>query len=471
MNIGHVYIEGQWVAPEGDDSIDIINPATEETIGSLVMCNNADLNKAVTAARRAFDRHIDTPAAERQLWLERIIKEYERRSEDLAVAVHLEMGAPLSFTRSAHVPGGLGHLNRALDVLKTYAFEEQIGTTWVTREAIGVCGLITPWNWPLNQITCKIGPAIATGCSMILKPSEYSPVSAKILAEIIDAAAIPAGVFNMLFGAGQTVGEAMSRHPDIDMISFTGSTRAGVAVAKGAAETVKRVTQELGGKSANILLDDAKFAEAVRHGVMGCFKNTGQSCNAPTRLLVPEQYQEEVIRLAQNVAQEVCFDDSRPETSVGPVANALQFERVQQYISDAIGMGARLVVGGTGRPEAKAAGYYIKPTIFADVTPDQPIAREEVFGPVLCIMPYKDIDQAVAIANDTPYGLSGYVTSSDIERAQKVARRLRTGMVHLNGCKANNAAPFGGYKQSGNGREWGRFGFEDFLEVKSIFHP
>ena len=354
-------------------------------------------------------------------------------------------------------------------MLREYRFERRLGSSLVVREPIGVCALITPWNWPLNQLTCKLAPALAVGCTLVLKPSERAPLSAHILAQVLHEAGVPKGVFNLVHGDGPGVGAALARHVDVDMVSFTGSTRAGIAVAKMAADTVKRVSQELGGKSANILLDDADLPSAVRHGVLGCIRNSGQSCNAPTRLLVPRVQQQAVIDIARQVLDQVCFDDSEPTSAIGPVANAMQFERVQAMIAQAIAEGSRLVAGGPGRPHGIERGYYVQPTIFADVTPDMLVAREEIFGPVLAIMPYDSEAEAIAIANDSPYGLSGYVTSASLERSRKVARQLRTGMVHLNGARADQAAPFGGYKQSGNGREWGESGFDEYLESKSLF--
>lgn len=463
------YIDGAWVKPDSQVIEDVIDPSSEQLIARITLGNQADVNRAVAAAKAAFAGYSVTSREQRIEWLERIIVGYQQRSEALALAVHQEMGAPLSLARAAHVPAGLGHLVQALDVLKRYAFETTLGTSQILREPIGVCGLITPWNWPLNQLTCKVAPALAVGCTLVLKPSERAPLSARIFAEIVHAAGVPKGVFNLVNGDGLGVGAALSRHADIDMISFTGSTRAGVKVAKAAADTVKRVSQELGGKSANILLDDADLPSAVRHGVLGCMRNSGQSCNAPTRLLVPRALHAQVVDIAREVVAELCFDDSQPATAIGPVANAMQFERVQMLIEQALAEGTSLVAGGAGRPAGIAAGFYVMPTLFAEVEPQMLIAREEVFGPVLAIMPYDSEEQAIQIANASVYGLSGYVTSSNRERARSVARRLRTGMVHLNGCKADQSAPFGGYKQSGNGREWGVFGFEEYLETKSVF--
>lgn len=469
MNYLDFYIDGQWVKPMAAQTLEVIDPSTERAIGAISLGSRADLDQAVAAARRAFPLYAAWSREQRLELLAAIIEGYRQHTEALVERVHLEMGAPLSLARSAHVPAGLGHLQRAFEVLRTYPFDRAHGTTLISREPIGVCGLITPWNWPLNQLTCKLAPALAAGCTMVLKPSEKAPLSAMLLADILDRAGVPKGVFNLVNGDGPTIGAGIARHPDIDMVSFTGSTGAGIAVAKSAADTVKRVSQELGGKSANLVLADADIETAVRHGVVSCFRNSGQSCNAPTRLLIPRALQEQAVDIARAVAAQICFDDSRPASAMGPLANVAQFERVQGLIAAALEQGVRCVCGGTGRPEGVTQGYYVKPTVFADVDPHMSIAREEVFGPVLVIIPYDSEDQAVAIANDSPYGLSGYVTAGTLERARSVARRLRTGMVHLNGSKADNGAPFGGYKQSGNGREWGVHGLEDYLEVKSMF--
>ncbi|QEI06585.1 aldehyde dehydrogenase family protein [Pigmentiphaga aceris] len=463
------YIDGAWVAPDKLVTEDVIDPRNEQVVGRIAMGNDSDVNRAVAAAKAAFAGYAEMSVQDRLDLLQAIISAYQRRSDELVDAVQHEMGAPASWAKNAHVPAGLRHLTEALKVLQDYPFDRMLGTALIAREPIGVCGLITPWNWPLNQLTCKVGPALAVGCTMVLKPSERSPLSAMIFADILHEAGVPKGVFNLVNGDGPTVGAALASHPDIDMVSFTGSTRAGVAVAKAAADTVKRVSQELGGKSANILLHDADLENAVRQGVLGCMRNTGQSCNAPTRMLVPRVLQEQAIEIAVSVAQELGYDDSNPATVIGPVANAAQFARVQHLIEQAIAEGSRVVIGGPGRPAGIDAGYFVQPTIFADVDPSMTIAREEVFGPVLAIIPYDTEDQAVAIANDSVYGLSGYVSSANVDRARSVARRLRTGMVHINGSKSSASAPFGGYKQSGNGREWGVFGFDEYLETKAIF--
>jgi aldehyde dehydrogenase (NAD+) len=379
------------------------------------------------------------------------------------------MGAPLKFAKRAQAGSGLEHLTTALAVLKQFEFEEMIGSTQLRREPVGVCGLITPWNWPMNQISCKVAPALAAGCTMVLKPSEIAPLSAHVFAEILEQAGVPKGVFNLVDGDGPTVGEAISRHPDIDMVSFTGSTRAGVLVAKAAADTVKRVSQELGGKSANIILEDADLKTAVTSGVLSMMSNSGQSCNAPSRMLVPHKLYEEAVHIAKSVAQKPVVGDPKAEgVTMGPVANKTQFDKIQRLIEQGIAEGATLVTGGPGRPEGLSKGYFVRPTIFANANNSMTIAREEIFGPVLVMIPYEDEAEAVRIANDTVYGLSGYVYSGNIDHARRIARRLRTGMVHINGASTDSKAPFGGYKQSGNGREWGLEGLKEFLEVKAV---
>jgi aldehyde dehydrogenase (NAD+) len=433
------------------------------------MGNADDVDAAVQAARRAFERYGESSQDERIALLERIIRVYERRLDDVARAISDEMGAPTKFARRAQAGSGLEHLTTTLAVLKDFEFEEMIGSTQLRREPVGVCGLITPWNWPINQISCKVAPALAAGCTMILKPSEVAPLSAHVFAEILEEAGVPKGVFNLVDGDGPTVGEAISRHPDIDMVSFTGSTRAGVLVAKAAADTVKRVSQELGGKSANIILEDADLETAVKTGVLSMMSNTGQSCNAPSRMLVPEKLYDKALQVAKEVAQKPVVGDPKSEgVTMGPVASKAQFDKIQRLIEKGISEGATVVVGGPGRPDGLQKGYFVRPTVFANVNNSMTIAREEIFGPVLTIIPYKDEEEAIRIANDTVYGLSGYVYSGDLEHARKVARRLRTGMVHLNGASTDANAPFGGYKQSGNGREWGREGLKEFLEVKAV---
>ncbi len=462
------YINGEWVRPTDRPTHQVINPATETPFATISMGSAEDVDQAAKAARAAFDDWSATSREQRLEILDRILAGIKSRSEELAQAISHEMGSPITMARKAHVGTGLGHFATARKILADYAFEEQRGTSAVIREPIGVCGFITPWNWPLNQVSCKVAPALATGCTMILKPSEMSPISAMILTEIIADAGVPAGVFNLINGDGPTVGAALASHPEIDMISFTGSTRAGRQVAHNAADSIKRVTQELGGKSANIILDDADFARAVGGGVMGCFGNSGQSCNAPTRMLVPEARMAEAIEIAKAAAAKAVPGNPEDEnTRLGPVVNRQQYDRIQAYIQKGIDEGAELVTGGPGKPDGLENGYFVRPTVFANVRNDMTIAREEIFGPVLVLIPYKDEDEAVRLANDSEYGLSGYV-SGEPEHAIAVARRLRTGMVHINGAGPDFNAPFGGYKKSGNGREWGLEGFEDFLEVKSI---
>jgi aldehyde dehydrogenase (NAD+) len=463
------YIDGTWVEPTARKTWPVVNPATEETMYEIALGSKADVDKAVAAARRAFQTFSRTTKDERVALLTRIAEIYKRRIKDVGSAISDEMGAPITLAERAQAGAGLGHIMTTIDVLKSYEFEERIGSAMVAREPVGVIGMITPWNWPLNQIACKVAPALAAGCTMILKPSEFTPSSALIFAEILHEAGVPAGVFNLINGLGAEVGVALSSHPDIDMISFTGSTRAGIDVAQRAAPTVKRVTQELGGKSPNIILDDADLQKAVTGGAAHCFNNSGQSCNAPTRMLVPRVKMQEAASIAKAVAERTKVGDPRADgTTLGPVVNKTQWDKIQGLIKKGIDEGATLVAGGLGRPDGLNKGYYVRPTVFADVTNDMTIAREEVFGPVLSIIGYGDEAEAVRIANDTPYGLAGYVWSGNIERARKVARELRAGNVNLNGVPNDRAAPFGGYKQSGNGREWGRYGLEEYLEVKAI---
>jgi aldehyde dehydrogenase (NAD+) len=463
------YINGKWTAPAIAKVLDVENPATERVIARISLGSPADVDCAVAAARAAFESFSQTTREERIELLERIVAEYNRRAPDLTTAVTAEMGAPTWLARDAQVPLGAVHFTQAIEALKNYPFERQFGTTLVRREPVGVCALITPWNWPLYQIGCKVAAALAAGCTMVLKPSEIAPLNAHIFAEILDAAGVPPGVFNLVNGEGPVVGAALSAHQNIDMVSFTGSTRAGIDVARNAAATVKRVAQELGGKSANILLDDADLATFVPQGVQACFMNSGQACAAPTRMLVPQHLHDEVVRLAViSAAGTTVGDPLQDGVKVGPLVSRPQFERVQGYIRKGIEEGATLVAGGAGKPDAMTVGHFAKPTIFANVRPDMTIAQEEIFGPVLVIIPYKDEDDAVRIANDSQYGLSGFVVSKDLERARRVARRLRTGQVRLNGAKHDFSAPFGGYKYSGNGREFGVFGIEEYLEAKSI---
>ena len=464
------YIDGAWVNPETPHDFSVTNPATEEVVATISLGSLADVNRAVAAAQKAFETFSETSVEERSRLLRRVIDVYKSRSEEMSDAISTEMGAPLSFARKAQVPAGLGHLLEAVRVLEHFQFEQVKGSTLMRKEPIGVCGLITPWNWPMNQIACKVAPALAAGCTMVLKPSELAPLSAYLFAQILHEAEVPRGVFNLVNGDGPIVGAALASHPDVAMVSFTGSTRAGVAVATAAAPTVKRVTQELGGKSANIVLDDADFAKAVREGVQSCFRNTGQSCNAPTRMLVPQSRMAEVAQIAKQEAEGVRTGDPRSsDTHLGPLSSKAQFERVQRLIEQGVTEGATLIAGGPGRPEGMSKGFFVKPTVFSDVRNDMAIAREEIFGPVLSIIPYKDEEDAIRIANDSPYGLAGFVTSGDRERARRVARRIRAGNVHINGARVDFGGCFGGYKQSGNGREWGEAGLEEFLELKAVF--
>ena len=463
------YINGKWIDPEGRETLEVINPATEQAFATVSLGTAVDVDVAAKAARAAFSEWSQSSVEQRLAVIEKIVGGMKARSAELATAISNEMGAPMSLASTAQVGAGIGHFANIMGILKNYQFEEVRGTTHVVKEPAGVCGFITPWNWPLNQIACKVAPAIAAGCTMVLKPSEVAPVSAYILTEIIAESGLPAGVFNMVNGDGPGVGAAISAHPEFDVVSFTGSTRAGREVAKAAADSIKRVTQELGGKSANIILDDVPdFARAVKGGCISCFNNSGQSCNAPTRMLVPRDRMEEAIEVAAAAASKTTAGDPNDEnTRIGPVVNKTQFNKIQGLIETGINEGAELIAGGLGRPEGLETGYYVKPTVFANVSNDMTIAREEIFGPVLCIVPYDDDDDAVSIANDTDYGLSGYV-SGEPEHAKAIARRLRTGNVHINGAGPDFNAPFGGYKMSGNGREWGIEGFEEFLETKAI---
>ncbi|MFZ3032538.1 MAG: aldehyde dehydrogenase family protein [Parvibaculum sp.] len=462
------YINGKWVDPTTPKTEDVINPATEEPIARISMGSAADVNKAVAAAKAAFPSYSTTSKKERIELLEAIIEVYKKRYPEIAAAITSEMGAPKGLSMNAQAAMGVAHFATNLELLKNYEFETDKGTSRIVREPVGVCGFITPWNWPINQIACKVAPALAVGCTMVLKPSEVAPINAYLFAEVLDEAGVPAGVFNLINGDGPNVGAPLSSHPDVDMMSFTGSTRAGILVSKAAADTVKRVALELGGKSANIVLDDADFNKAVAGSVMGMMSNSGQSCNAPSRMLVPAKRQAEAVAIAKAAAESIKVGDPNADgINMGPVVSEVQFNKIQGLIQKGIEEGATLVTGGTGRPEGLNKGYYVRPTIFSDVTNDMTIAREEIFGPVMAILPYKDEDDAVSIANDTVYGLSGYV-QGEPEHARKVASRLRTGNVHLNLAGPDLNAPFGGYKQSGNGREWGEFGFEEFLEVKAV---
>ena len=469
MNYEKFYIDGAWVDPISPARIDVEDPSTEAIFTRISAGSAADVDRAVAAAKRAFPGFSRTGVADRRALLQAIAAEYMKRYDDIAEAVSLEMGAPLAFARAAQAGIGAAHLKEMIRVMGEYPFEWMRGTTRIVKEPVGVVGMITPWNWPLNQIACKVAPAIAAGCTMVLKPSEIAPITAVIFAEVMHAAGVPAGVFNMVQGEGHVVGAAMSSHPDIDMMSFTGSTRAGILVAQAAAATVKRVHQELGGKSANVLLEDADFATAVPKGVAGCFGNSGQSCNAPSRMLVPASRHDEVVELARIAAASFVVGDPRSANSnLGPVVSRIQFDRIQALIRSGIEEGAQLVTGGPGLPEGLSHGYYVKPTVFGGVTPEMRIAKDEIFGPVLSIMPYETEAQAVAIANDTEFGLAAYVQSADLERARQVGRQMRAGTVYLNYPGMDIGAPFGGYRKSGNGREWSDFGLDDFLEIKGV---
>ena len=463
------YIDGAWTDPVVPARIDVINPATEEAFTAISAGSAADVDKAVAAARAAFPAFSQSSKAERLALLRRVLDAYNSRGEDIAQAVSQEMGAPLSFARAAQVWAGRVHLEATIKALEEYEFEEQRGSTRVVKEAIGVVGLITPWNWPLNQIVCKVAPALAAGCTMVLKPSEIAPVSGIIFAEIMVAAGVPKGVFNLVNGNGPDVGQVIASHPEVDMVSFTGSTRAGIIVAKAAADTVKRVAQELGGKSPNIILGDADFESAVAQGVGACFANSGQSCDAPTRMFVPAARHDEALAIAKAAAETHKVGDPRSDDTVlGPVVSQVQYDKIQRLIEAGISEGATLVTGGPGRPEGLNRGYYVRPTVFGHVRHGMAISTEEIFGPVLSILPYDDEDEAIRNANDTVYGLAAYIQSQDIAHARRVAARLRAGTVNLNYPEWDTHAPFGGYKQSGNGREYADFGIHDFLEIKGI---
>ncbi len=464
------YIGGQWVEPgAGSTLADIVDPATEALTGQLAMGTAQDADRAVAAARAAFPAWSATSREERIALIERIIERYRARLDDLAVAVRTEIGAPVTLCNHLQAPIGLAQLQAALETLRSFEFETTHGKSYVRYEAIGVAALITPWNWPLNQITAKVAPALAAGCTIVLKPSEIAPLDAIVFAEIMDEAGVPPGVFNMIFGEGRVVGERLSSHRDVDMVSITGSTRAGVEVAISAAPTVKRVAQELGGKSPMLILDDADLQAAVTSGVAQCMVNSGQTCVAPTRLLVQRERYDEAVAIAAAVANAVKVGDpADPATKMGPISNRAQYDKVQRMIGIGLEEGARLVAGGTGRPAGLEQGFYARPTIFADVRNDMAIAREEIFGPVLVMIPYDDEEHAIAIANDTDYGLAGYIASSDPERARRVAARLRVGSVRINGAMLDITVPFGGYKTSGNGRECGAEGLAEYLECKSV---
>ncbi|MAU19340.1 MAG: aldehyde dehydrogenase family protein [Martelella sp.] len=463
------FIDGAWVEPDGRETLDVINPATEEVVTAIALGQASDVDKAVAAARRAFESFSLTTREERLALLERVLECYRARADDLVEAVMREMGAPLKLARSAQVPVGASHISNTRKALEAFEFSEERNKGLIVREPIGVCALITPWNWPLNQIAAKVAPALATGCTVVLKPSEIAPLSAIIFAEIMEEAGVPPGVFNLVNGTGPDVGQVMAGHRQVDMVSFTGSTRAGIIVAKTAADTVKRVCQELGGKSPNIVLEDADFEKAVAGGVRSCFQNSGQSCDAPTRMLVPAARHDEALEIARKTALTLKVGDPGAEnTDLGPVVSRQQYDKIQGLIETAIAEGATVAVGGPGRPDGINHGYYVKPTVFGHVDNAMTIAREEVFGPVLSVLSYQSEEEAIAIANDTPYGLAAYVQSSDLDHARKVAARLRAGNVTINDPDWDTAIPFGGYKQSGNGREFAAWGMEDFLEIKGI---
>ena len=469
VNQNKFYINGLWVEPSTCKTSNVIDPSTEQSLGQIAMGTEDDINQAVGAARSAFETYSMLSRDQRVSLLEAIIVQYEYRMSDLGKTISAELGAPISLASTAHCRMGLNHLKIALEVLKSFSFSEDIGSVRVVREPAGVCALITPWNWPMNQISCKVAPALAAGCTMVLKPSEIAPLSAIIFTEILDAAGVPKGVFNLVNGDGPTAGAQLASHPDIDVVSITGSTRAGIEVAKNAAPTVKRVLQELGGKSANIILEDADIEDCISRDAKAVFTNSGQTCNAPTRMLVPHKLMETAARVASRVADNLEVGDPKKlETDIGPLVSEAQFKRVQAYIKAGMSEGAVLETGGTGRPAHLSLGFYTKPTVFSHVNNKMSVAQEEIFGPVLVIIGYENEQEAVEIANDTPYGLAGFISSSDIERAKNIAGRIRCGTVSINGGKTERRTPMGGYKQSGNGREHGIYGFNEFLETKSI---
>ena len=469
MNLTKFYINGEFTDPSSNETLGIINPATEEEIGIVALGSIEDIDRAVSSARKAFSVSSKLSKTDRLDILKTVRENYKKRFNDLSEAIRLEMGAPIKLAEGAQAATGLGHLKTAIRVLENHEFEYKHGDYIVREEPIGVCGLITPWNWPINQIVSKVAPAFAAGCTVILKPSEIAPLSAMIIAEIMHESKIPAGMFNLVNGLGNIVGEAMSAHKDIDMMSFTGSTRGGVAVATASAATVKRVSQELGGKSANIILDDDSFTKSITNGVTHVMSNTGQSCNAPTRMLVPLSRHDEALDIAKNSVENIKV--GKPDdinTDLGPLVSITQYNKVQNLIEKGIEEGAQLVSGGKGKPDGFKKGYYVKPTIFGKVSNDMIIAKEEIFGPVLSIIPYDDIEHAVSIANDTVYGLAAYVTGEDQKKCLEVARELRAGQISLNYGSSGPSAPFGGYKQSGNGREKAEWGLDEFLEIKAI---
>jgi aldehyde dehydrogenase (NAD+) len=473
LNKRSFYINGKWVAPLKAHDLDVINPATEKTIAVISMGTAADVDLAVAAARAAFPSYSQTSVVERLALLEKLLAVYKRRYDEMAQTITMELGAPATMSREQQADVGVGHLQGFIDALKLLHMREELPNGDVMlREPVGVCGLITPWNWPINQIALKVVPALAAGCTCVLKPSEFTPLSAMLYAEMVHEAGFPAGSFNLVNGDGMHVGAALSRHPDVDMVSFTGSTRAGIAVSKDAADTVKRVTLELGGKSPNIVFEDADLEDRIAGSVWECFNNSGQSCDAPTRLLVQRSVYDKALEIAERVGSETEVGDPAQDGGhIGPVISDIQYGRIQTLIEAGIAEGARVLVGGAGKPKGFETGYYVRPTIFADVNNAMAIARNEVFGPVLSIMPFDTEEDAIAIANDTNYGLAAYVQTGSPERAERVAAKLRAGMIHINGAPHRYGSPFGGYKQSGNGREGGRFGLEDFMEVKTLHRP
>jgi aldehyde dehydrogenase (NAD+) len=465
------YINGSWIEPSSVEQIEVLNPATEEVLGRITAGSKEDVDIAVDAATRAFEIYSEFSKDQKIAIFESIIKEYEARLSEMAEIISDEMGAPMWLSDVAQAASGLGHFKTTLNYLKSFEFEKDDDGFTLRKEPIGVVGMITPWNWPINQVSTKVASALAAGCTMVLKPSEISPFCAMLLAEILDSSSLPKGVFNLVNGYGPIVGAAMSEHKSIDMMSFTGSTRAGIAVAQASAKNVKRVSQELGGKSANIILDDANIEKSIAAGVSHCFLNSGQSCNAPTRMLVSETNYDLAVSIAKDVAEKTIVGDPKDEnTRIGPISNKTQYEKILRLIQIGIDEGASLITGGVERPEGLEKGYYVKPTVFANVTNDMTIAREEIFGPVICLIKYSTEEEAIEIANDTEYGLAGYV-QGEISHATKVARQIRAGQITINGGNRENAAPFGGYKMSGNGREHGRIGLEEFLETKAIIAP
>ncbi|MGH1424975.1 MAG: aldehyde dehydrogenase family protein [Pseudooceanicola sp.] len=473
MNLGQHYINGEWVTPLGTERFPVMNPATNEQIDTVVLGNKADVDRAVAAARAAFETFSMTSKEERVALLKRLLAQTNARIDDLAAAITAEIGAPVSIAKDEHAATGVLHLEAFIRILEEQAERETLENGDVLlREPVGVCGLITPWNWPINQVAAKVIPALAAGCTIVLKPSEHTPMAAAIYAEIVHDAGYPAGVFNLVQGDGPTVGAAISSHPDVDMVSFTGSTRAGKIISKNAADTIKRVALELGGKSPNIVFADSDLERQITDSIVLCMFNTGQCCDAPTRMLVERSVYEEALKIAKAAGESVEVGDPKEEGDhIGPQFDKIQYDRVQELIQKGIDEGATLLVGGLGKPEGFEKGWYTKPTIFADVSNDMTIAQEEIFGPVLSIIPFEDEEDAIRIANDTPYGLHAYIQSGDLERAERVARRIRAGGVQINGGPFKFGSPFGGYKQSGNGREGGEQGLEEYQEVKILHVP